>query len=366
MWVVHSLNPQTHLKPDDLRRRLIEHAQDPQALIRILEEKMKQVDQRSLAFEGGVLKRLVQKGYRVRPQWSVGYYRIDLVVEGGGRRLAVECDGDRHHPLERLAEDMARQAILERLGWTFVRIRGSLFFRDPDRAMESVFAKLAELGIPPEGMPPEGTTDAQSFSDLEKRVIRRAEELRQEWERRDADEPIWKDTGAKSRKWGGNIHSSPQHPKGFERVPVQTPPDAETSPRDAASPKAGGQASKPRTHVQPQRTEQPTGPRDQHLKSGPQEDPADSSPPAKRNPSQGVSPPTLSPFSDAKMNDPLIWRDLAAWAEREARLSPKDERFAVQVSMMLKQGARFSEKQRQYAEQIFAKAVRMGFGDSFQ
>jgi hypothetical protein len=66
------------------------------------------------------------------------------------------------------------------------------------------------------------------------------------------------------------------------------------------------------------------------------------------------------------MNDPLIWRDLAAWAEREARLSPKGERFAVQVSMMLKQGARFSEKQRQYAEQIFANAVRMGFGQSAQ
>jgi len=74
----------------------------------------------------------------------------------------------------------------------------------------------------------------------------------------------------------------------------------------------------------------------------------------------------LGPFSDAKMNDPLTWRDLAAWAEREARLSPNHERFAIQVSMMLKQGARFSERQRVYAEEIFAKAVRMGFGQSFQ
>jgi len=366
MWVVHSLNPQTHLKPADLRRRLIEHAQDPQALIRTLEEKMRQIDQRSLAFEGGVLKRLVQKGYRVKPQWSVGYYRIDLVVEGGGRRLAVECDGDRHHPLERLAEDMARQAILERLGWTFVRIRGSLFFRDPDQAMEPVFAKLAELDISPEGIPPEGTTDAHTVSDLEKRVIRRAQELRREWEYRDADEPIWKDTGGKSRKSGGNIYSYPQHPKGFERVPFHTPPGADSLPPDAASPEAGGQPSKPPTHVRPQRTEQPAGPRDQHLKSGPQEDQADSSPAANRVPSQAVPPPTLGPFSDAKMNDPLTWRDLAAWAEREARLSPNHERFAIQVSMMLKQGARFSERQRAYAEEIFAKAIRMGFGQSAQ
>ena len=77
-----------------------------------------------------------------------------------------------------------------------------------------------------------------------------------------------------------------------------------------------------------------------------------------------MSPPTVGPFSDAKMNDPLTWRNLAAWAEREARLSPKAERYAIQVSMMLKEGARFSERQRQYAEQIFAKAVRMGFRQS--
>jgi very-short-patch-repair endonuclease len=366
MWVVHSLNPQTHLKPPDLRRRLIEHAQDPQALIRTLEEKMRQVDQRSLAFEGGVLKRLVQKGYRVKTQWSVGYYKLDLVAEGGGRRLAVECDGDRHHPLERLAEDMARQAILERLGWTFVRIRGSLFFRDPDRAMEPVFGKLAELGIRPEGMPPEGTTDAQSVSELERRVIRRAEEIRREWEHRDAEERIWKGTGGTSRKSDDDIHTFPQHLKRFERVPVQTPPGAETLRPDAAIPEAGGQALKPPTHMRAQRAEESAGRRDQNVTSGPQEDPADSSTLAQRNPSQGVAPPTLGPFSDVKMNDPLTWRDLAAWAEREARLSPKHERFAIQVSMMLKQGASFSEKQRQYAEDIFAKAVRMGFGQSAQ
>jgi very-short-patch-repair endonuclease len=366
MWVVHSLNPQTDLKPGDLRRRLIQHAEDPQALIRALEEKMKRVDPRSKAFQGAVLRILHNEGYRVEPEWPVGYYSIDLVVEGGGRRLAVECDGDRSHPLEKLGEDMARQAILERLGWTFVRIRGSVFFRDPDRAMEPVFAKLAELEIPPEGIPPEGTTDAQSVSDLETRVIRRAEELRREWEHRDADERIWRGTGDTSRKSGDDVHGSPLHPKRGERVPVQTPPSAETSPPDAAIPDARGQTPKPPTHIQAQQAEQAAGERDQNVKSGAQEDPAKSSPPAQRHPSAAVRPPTLGPFSDVRMNDPLTWRDLAAWAEREARLSPKHERFAIQVSMMLKQGARFSEKQQAYAEQIFAKAVRMRFGQSAQ
>jgi very-short-patch-repair endonuclease len=99
-------------------------------------------------FEREVQKRLTEAGYCVRTQCQVGYYRIDLVVEGGGRRLAVECDGDRYHPIESLAEDMERQSILERLGWEFVRLRGSLFFRDPDVAMRPVFERLLELEIP--------------------------------------------------------------------------------------------------------------------------------------------------------------------------------------------------------------------------
>ena len=41
MWVVHSLSPQNDLKPDDLRRQLIEHAQDPSRLMHALEEKEK-------------------------------------------------------------------------------------------------------------------------------------------------------------------------------------------------------------------------------------------------------------------------------------------------------------------------------------
>jgi very-short-patch-repair endonuclease len=132
-------------------------------------------------FESDVLKRIVLAGYRVTPQWKVGSRRIDLVVEGDGRRLAVECDGDRYHPHEKLAEDMERQAVLERLGWVFARIRGSVFFRDPERAMRSVFDKLNHLEIYPEqdavGRPPSPT----EANELTERVIRRAEQIRQEW-----------------------------------------------------------------------------------------------------------------------------------------------------------------------------------------
>ena len=176
MWLVYSLNAQTDLKADDLRRQLIEHVEDPAHLMRVLEEKSKRAES---AFEREVLKRLVLAGYRVTPQWRVGAYRIDLVVEANDKRLAVECDGDRYHPLEKLGEDMERQAILERMGWTFSRIRGSEFFRDADRALAPVFNKLKSLEILPLGEVKQN--EPSSSNELTAQVIRRADELRAGW-----------------------------------------------------------------------------------------------------------------------------------------------------------------------------------------
>lgn len=158
MWVMHSFEPDLHLKSSDLRLKLLKHVLDPFASLRVFN---KEVGKTESPFEREVLKRLAEAGYCVKSQWEVGYYRIDLVVEGAGRRLAIECDGDRYHPMEKLGDDMARQAILERLGWQFVRIRGSAFYRNPEHAMQPVFTRLRELEIPPEA-----SVEAPRESDL--------------------------------------------------------------------------------------------------------------------------------------------------------------------------------------------------------
>jgi very-short-patch-repair endonuclease len=180
MWVVYSLDPFEDLKPDDLRRRLIEHALDPNARSRALQTQTEHVESE---LEKQVLQRLRARGYSVRPQWQVGHYRIDLVVFGAGKRLAVECDGDRHHSLDDLQRELARQATLERLGWKFVRVRGTLFFLDPEAALAPVFAALSELGI---GHEPHEQQQARSNTELRDRVVRRAAEIRRTWELEDA------------------------------------------------------------------------------------------------------------------------------------------------------------------------------------
>ncbi len=95
---------------------------------------------------------LVERGYRVEPQVKAGSFRIDFVVEGNeGRRLAVECDGDRFHGPDQWRDDMARQRVLERAGWTFWRCFGSSFARNRQEVLSDLFATLDALGIEPLG-----------------------------------------------------------------------------------------------------------------------------------------------------------------------------------------------------------------------
>lgn len=101
-------------------------------------------------FEVDVFVRIRERGYRAIPQQTVGSYRVDIMIEGRNRRLAVECDGDIWHGPERFEEDLRRQLDLERAGLSVWRILGSEFEAQPDGAMESLWTQLKEQGIEPE------------------------------------------------------------------------------------------------------------------------------------------------------------------------------------------------------------------------
>ncbi len=98
-------------------------------------------------FEKDVCRAIVEKYYKVIPQYRVAEYRMDLVVEGTRNQLAVECDGDKWHGIEEYERDQARQRILERCGWRFWRIRGHEYYRDPNGSLEPLWKTLREMGI---------------------------------------------------------------------------------------------------------------------------------------------------------------------------------------------------------------------------
>lgn len=103
-------------------------------------------------FELEMFDELVKRGFRVEPQVKCGGYRIDFVVEGNeGRRLAIECDGDSFHGPGQWQDDMARQRVLERAGWTFWRCFASSFVRRRDAVLGDLMQTLEHLGIEPLG-----------------------------------------------------------------------------------------------------------------------------------------------------------------------------------------------------------------------
>jgi hypothetical protein len=176
MWVVHSLTI-SQLKPKDLRRHLLHHAEDPGAMDRI--------DPRSALSDDAGLRQEVQahleaKGFRVRPRYRVGGYTIDLVVEGEHRKLGIDCLGGQAKPLEELREDLSHQSMLERLGWSFCQVRASEFYLDPKAALAPTWKRLEELDIQPLSEPAGRLAEAAKA--LHERVLRRAAELRNEWQ----------------------------------------------------------------------------------------------------------------------------------------------------------------------------------------
>ncbi|MEW6380701.1 MAG: AAA domain-containing protein [bacterium] len=163
MWLFHSVQC-NDLSTHCLRRTLLKFFEDtrPRKIAGIdrdeLERRAAQ-DNRSVVkapppfeswFEVNVALELIRRGYLVIPQYEVAGKRIDLVVEGGRTRLAVECDGDEWHGVDRYEEDMQRKRQLERCGWVFFNVRESEFYADKQRVMEHLYRLLDERGIVPQ------------------------------------------------------------------------------------------------------------------------------------------------------------------------------------------------------------------------
>jgi very-short-patch-repair endonuclease len=141
------------LNPSDLKARVLAHFKAPMPQMAHAAAALVELCQSS--FERDVFSALVERGYHVTPQVGSQGFSIDMVVEGeAGRRLAIECDGDRYHGPEKWGDDMRRQRILERVGWTFWRCFGSNWSLDRDGVLEDLIQALQRNEIFPIGAAP--------------------------------------------------------------------------------------------------------------------------------------------------------------------------------------------------------------------
>ncbi|MFI1185960.1 AAA domain-containing protein [Streptomyces californicus] len=158
LWVFHSARAE-QFHENDLRRRWLDHLTRPaeEEVVAVEGEVLPDVRHEAFdsLFQQQVYLELTARGHRVRPGYKVGRHTIDLVVEGGTRRLAVACDGDTFAEGEDASTAAARQRDLERVDWRFVRIRGSRFHLDREQALAPLWDELERLGIEAERREPE-------------------------------------------------------------------------------------------------------------------------------------------------------------------------------------------------------------------
>ena len=151
-FLFHSIPLSEFKNPEDWRFRLLNWFYDPRteelkAGRAALKREFDCGRASPFSFEVGNI--LIDRGFQVLPEYPVIGYRIDLVIQGDEARLAVECDGDQYHTLEKWDEDQVRERQLRRAGWEFWRVTGSAFYRHKEKALESLWKKLTELGIKP-------------------------------------------------------------------------------------------------------------------------------------------------------------------------------------------------------------------------
>ena len=162
------------LKEGDLRRTLLEYAGAPQITADA-------GDKQPTSLELTVTRSLQEKGYEIRQNIMVGSLNIPVAAQSGNKRVIIACDGE--HWVDSIKEAASlryNQAVLERLGWTFLRVQGSQWYLHPEESLQKLEKQLQDCGIMP-GTPGRGEGAAADRQELAIYIRQRAEQLVGKW-----------------------------------------------------------------------------------------------------------------------------------------------------------------------------------------
>lgn len=140
MWLFHSVDLKD-LNENCVRAKLLSYCLDLSSVAN------KNIDLKNIfesQFQKDVYRMFRENGYEIKPQVLVGKYKIDFVLEGFNRKIAIECDGEKQS-IESWEEEYEKKICLERVGWKFFKIKGSEFYRNPDDTMKKLLQKIDKV-----------------------------------------------------------------------------------------------------------------------------------------------------------------------------------------------------------------------------
>lgn len=97
-------------------------------------------------FEKALYNELDDRGIKLKSKFKIGKYVIDFIVENDdGKKVAIECDGDKYYDTKEFIEELKEQDVLERCGWSYIRARASQYYSNPQELIENLLVKIDSL-----------------------------------------------------------------------------------------------------------------------------------------------------------------------------------------------------------------------------
>lgn len=94
-------------------------------------------------FELDIYRELKRKNIDLISHFKIGKYMLDFIIENNdGKKIAIECDGDIYNTEKEYETEMKKQEVLERCGWTFIRIRASQYYFNKEKCIDEIMKKI--------------------------------------------------------------------------------------------------------------------------------------------------------------------------------------------------------------------------------
>lgn len=95
-----------------------------------------------------------------------------------GVRIALECDGEKFHSSEeQVRRDISRQDVLERVGFKFIRIRGSDYYRRREETVKKLYERLLSLNVKKRSSI---VSDSNKTSTMDNELLKSSESIMEE------------------------------------------------------------------------------------------------------------------------------------------------------------------------------------------
>lgn len=143
LWLFYSFNTEK-LNPECVRTKLYRYCTDPSIINGNNNEESNVLIN---DFQRDVFNLINKSGYKIKPFVKLGRHEVDFIIEGNNNVIAIECDGGNHKITDDWEINHERHMTLSRVGWNFYRIKGSEFYRNPEKTMDALWLKLESLGI---------------------------------------------------------------------------------------------------------------------------------------------------------------------------------------------------------------------------